>query len=322
MIFYLKHKFLKTLITGGAGFIGSHIVDKLLTYNYEVTVIDNLSSGLLKNIYHNQDNENFHFIKGDIRDVNLIKEVVKDQDVIFHQAAITNVSYSFKYPEITNDINIKGILNLLKSCLNSDVKRFIFASSASVYGKKEMLPKKEEMSMDPKSPYAISKAASENYTKLFYEIYGLESIILRYFNVYGPRARKNQGVVSIFIDQLFRNQRPVIYGDGEQTRDFINIYDVADANFLALSSKNAVGETINIGTGVATSINQILNLLLETMNKKHIKPIYSDQRLGDVKHGYADIKKARAVLGFNPKIALKKGIIQLVKSYKNKSLRR
>jgi len=318
----VKHNFLKVLITGGAGFIGSHLVDKLLANDFEVTVIDNLSNGRLENISHHQDNCGFHFIKGDILDLDLVKKIVKDQDVVFHEAAITSVPYSVKNPLITNEINVKGTLILLKSCLDSNVRRFIFSSSASVYGKKNILPMKEDTNLNPKSPYAVSKVAAENYIKLFYELYGLETIILRYFNVYGPRAKTNQGVISVFINKLLNNQSPIIYGDGEQTRDFVNVHSVADANILALSSKNAVGETINIGTGIAISINQIVNLIIETTNKKHLKPIYSNPRPGDVKHGYADIKKARKLLGFNPKISIKEGIIQLVEWYRNESKRR
>jgi UDP-glucose 4-epimerase len=180
---------------------------------------------------------------------------------------------------------------------------------------------REDMSLNPESPYAVSKLAAENYIKLFHDIYGLETIILRYMNVYGPRARKNQGVISIFINRLLKNKSPVIYGDGEETRDFINVQEVADANILAVSSKKAVGEIINIGSGIPTSIHQIANFVQEATNKKHIKLIYSDPRLGDMRHAYADIKKARELLDFNPKIPLKEGITQLVKWFEDKPRR-
>ena len=190
-----------------------------------------------------------------------------------------------------------------------------------MYGETSILPIREDMSLNPKSPYAVSKIAAEHYTKLYNDLYGLETIILRYFKVYGPRAREDQGVISIFINQLLNNQRPIIYGDGEQTRDFINVEDVADANILSLSTKNGIGKTINIGTGVATSLNQIVNLLLENMDKKHISPKYTDPMPGDVKHGYYDIKKAQECLNFNPKITIQEGIIKLVEWYRNKSER-
>lgn len=318
----MNQKYSKILVTGGAGFIGSHIVDKLLSEDYEVTVLDNLSTGRLENLSHHQDNRSFHFIKGDILDLNLIQRILEHQEVVYHQAALANVLYSVKNPIFTNEVNVKGTLSLLKACINNDVKRFIFASSASVYGETHILPMKETTSLNLQSPYAITKFAAENYIKLYHELYGLETICLRYFNVYGLRARTNQGVISIFINQLLKNQSPIIYGDGEQTRDFINVQDVADANILALSSKNAVGETINIGTGIATSLNQIVNLLLEILNKKYKNPIYSNPRPGDVRHGYADIKEAQELLGFKPNIFIKKGIIQLVEWYRNESQRR
>jgi UDP-glucose 4-epimerase len=310
----------RILVTGGAGFIGSHIVDKLLSKDFEVTVFDDLSNGRLENIPH-LDNELFHFIKGDILDLDTVKQIVKNHDVIFHEAAITDISFSVNNPIITNEINVKGTLCLLKACLDSDVKRFIFASSASVYGKPNILPMREDMSLNPESPYAVSKLAAENYIKFFHDIYGLETIILRYMNVYGPRAMENQGVISIFINRLLKNKSPVIYGDGEETRDFINVQEVADANILAVSSKKAVGEIINIGSGIPTSIHQIANFVQEATNKKHIKLIYSDPRLGDMRHAYADIKKARELLDFNPKIPLKEGITQLVKWFEDKPRR-
>ncbi|MFX0142073.1 MAG: SDR family NAD(P)-dependent oxidoreductase [Candidatus Hodarchaeota archaeon] len=317
----MNKEYSKILVTGGAGFIGSHITDKLLNEGFEVTVVDDLSTGRLENIAHHQDNKYFHFIKVDIRNFDNIKEIVTDKDVIFHEAAITSVPFSVRQPIITNDINVRGTLNLLKSCLDTDVKRFIFASSASVYGEISILPIKEEMSLNPKSPYAVSKIAAEHYANLFYNLYGLETIILRYFNVYGPRARENQGVISKFINLFLKNERPIIFGDGEQTRDFINVNDVAHANILALSEKKAVGEIINIGTGVASSINQIVNLLQETLDKKHISPRYVNPRAGDVRHGYFDITKAQKYLNFYPKITLKEGICQISEWYKNKFLR-
>ena len=246
---------------------------------------------------------------------------MKEQEVIFHEAALTSVPFSVKNPIITNEINVKGTLNLLKSCLDADVKRFIFASSASVYGETRAPPIREDMKLNPKSPYAVSKIAAENYIQLFYKLYGLETIILRYFNVYGPRARVDQGVISKFLNRFLKNESPIIYGDGEQTRDFINVKDVAHANMLALYSKKAVGEIINIGAGTASSVNQVVNLLQETMEKKHISPTYANPRPGDVKHGYYDITKARTHLNFNPKITLKEGITQLFEWYKNKSAR-
>jgi len=304
------------LVTGGAGFIGSYIVDKLLADGHEVTVMDNISTGRLENVSHHQDNECFHFIKGDVLDYEIVKESVKDQDVVFHEAALTSVPFSVKHPINTNEINVNGTLNLLKSSLDANIKRFIFASSAAVYGKKNVPPMKEDYHKFPKSPYAVSKIAGEYYVKLFYELYGLETICLRYFNVYGPRARSNQGVISIFINQLIKNNRPIIYGDGEQTRDFISVQDVAEANILTLQNQNAVGEVINIGSGKGTSINEVFSIISSTLNKKDIKPIYKKSRIGDVRHGHADIRKARDLLYFNPTISIKDGIKNCIEYFK------
>lgn len=312
----MKQKGLKFLVTGGAGFIGSHIVDKLLTDGHEVTIIDNLTSGRLENISHHLDDEFLHFIKGDILNLNFIKKCVKDQDCIFHEAAITSVPFSVKNSLITNETNIIGTLNLLQSCLDANVRKFIFASSASVYGEKNISPMKEDYNLYPKSPYAVSKIAGEYYSKLYYELYGLETICLRYFNVYGPRARSNQGVISKFINQILENKSPIIYGDGEQTRDFINVKDVAEANILAMQNQNAVGEVINIGHGRGISINEVFSIISSTLNKKYIKPIYEKSRIGDIRHGYADIQKARDLIGFRPLISIHEGIKECIEYFK------
>jgi len=309
-------KYSNILVTGGAGFIGSHIVDKLLSKDFEVTILDNLSSGRWENISHHLDNELFHFIKGDILDLDKIKTIVQNHDVVFHEAAITNILFSVKNPMITNEINVKGTLSLLKSCIDSDVKKFIFASSAAVYGKKNISPMKEDFHIFPESPYAVSKIAGEYYSKIFYELYGLDTICLRYFNVYGIRARKDQGVISLFINQILNNKNPIIYGDGEQTRDFINVQDVAEANMLALQTQNASGEVINIGSGKGTSINEIYSIISSTLNNRNIKPIYEKTRTVEIRHGYANIQKSRELLDFKPIISLKDGIKKSIEYFK------
>jgi len=316
----VTHVYSKALVTGGAGFIGSHIVDRLLIDGLEVTVVDNLSTGQLKNIVYNENQQNFHSIKGDIRDLDLIRRIVKEVDIVFHEAALISVVSSFKDPLTTHDVNVTGTLNLLKTCLNSGVKRFIFASSASIYGETETLPMKENMVPGPISPYAVSKLAAEYYAKLFYKVYGLETVCLRYFNVYGPRQRYGHysGVIPIFVNRLLSNEPPIIYGNGEQKRDFVNVQDIVDANMLALRSKNAVGHVFNIGTGKATSVNQLAKIVLQIFGKKDLQPVHTDPRPGDTKEGsYADISKARRVLGYDPKISLEDGIIKLVEWYRN-----
>ena len=310
----------RILVTGGAGFIGSHLVDRLLNKGFEVTVIDNLDTGRLENIAHHQDREEFQFIKGDIRDFNLVKETMKDIDAVFHEAALASVTLSVENPILTNDINVTGTLNLLKASSDLHVKRFIYASSAAVYGDTQPPQKREGMTPNPASPYGVSKLAAENYVKLFHKVYGLETVSLRYFNVFGPRQRFDiqcayGGAVTIFINRLLRNMAPVIYGDGEQTRDFVYIEDVVEANMLSLNSKSAVGEVFNIATGANVSVNQVANTIREIMNRKDLETIHTDPRPTDIRHGYADISKAKRILGFRPKVYLKEGLVKLVDWY-------
>jgi len=311
----MTSEYSRALVTGGAGFIGSHIVDKLLKEGYEVTVIDNLSTGKSENLSRYQSNKEFHFIQGDIRNFNLIKEAVKGVDAVFHEAAVVSVPLSVEDPIGTNDVNVGGTLNILKACLNSKVKRFIYGSSTAIYGDTEKLPIKEESIPQPISPYGVSKLAAESYANAFYRVYGLETVCLRYFNVYGPRQAYNpySGVITIFINRLLSNQSPIIHGDGEQTRDFTNVQDVAEANMLALERKIAIGQVFNIATGVATTINQLAKLLQEVMGKTELKVVHMNPRPGDIRHNYADISKARKILGYEPKISLKDGLTQLVR---------
>jgi len=310
------------LVTGGAGFIGSHLVDRLLKEEYEVRVIDNLDTGSLERIAHNVGKEAFDFIKGDIRDFNLVMGSMKGIDAVFHEAALASVTLSVKDPLLTNDINVTGTLNLLKASSDLGVKRFIYASSAAVYGDTKSPRKKEDMPTNPRSPYGISKLAAENYVKIFQRLYGLETVSLRYFNVYGPRQRFDihcayGGVITIFVNRLLRSMSPIIFGDGEQTRDFIFVDDVVEANMLALNSRNASGEAFNIGTGIGVSVNQIAEILKKICGKKTLKNIYKESRPADGRHGYADICKAEKTLGFHPKFGIKKGLTDLVDWYKN-----
>ncbi len=314
----------RILVTGGAGFIGSHLVDRLLNEGFEVTVFDNFSTGRLENITHNKGREEFRFIKGDILDFDMIKDTLEDIDVVFHEAALASVTLSVQNPILTNDINVTGTLNLLKASSDLDVKRFIYASSAAVYGNTPSPQKRENMIPNPTSPYGASKLAAENYVRLFYKAYGLETVSLRYFNVYGPRQRFDiqsayGGAITIFTNRLLKNMPPIIHGDGEQTRDFVYIQDVIEANMLALDAKNAAGEAFNIGTGRSISVNQVAEILKEKMNRKNLKNIHADPRPTDVRHGYADITKAQGVLGYNPRFSFEEGLTELVNWYiKNK----
>jgi len=309
--------FSEILVTGGAGFIGSHIVDWLLDEGFKVRVLDNLSTGDKKNLAKHQNKKSFQFIEGDIRNFDLIKKTVKGVDAVIHEAALVSVTRSVENPLLSNEVNVTGTVNLLKACVDAHVKRFIYASSCAVYGDSETLPNHENLAPKPLSPYAVDKLAAENYAKVFHNVYGLETTSLRYFNVYGPRQKYGpySGVISIFINRLLKNKPPIIYGDGKQTRDFINIKDVVEANMLALSKREAVGEVFNISTGEATTINKLTETVQKIMGKTSLKPVHAEPRPGDIKHSYGDITKARRKLEYEPKVQLEKGLSELVKSY-------
>lgn len=313
----MKNKYLKILVTGGAGFIGSHVVDKLIENGLQVTVLDNLINGNVKNIIRYKNHELFNFVKSDIRCTKKIEKIVNDHDAIIHLAALTSILDSIENPAKTNDINLIGTLNLLDLSLKCNVKKFIFSSSASVYGK-NISPLKEDMKIYPKSPYAVTKACIEYYLKIYFELYDLKTVSLRYFNVYGTRANRNQGVISIFINDILENRIPHIYGDGTQTRDFINVKDVANANLLSLNNEKSAGEIINIGSGNPISINKIKNIILEKIKIKNVKFKYLDSRMGEIKHGFADITKAKNILNFEPQINFDEGITECINWYQNK----
>jgi len=307
----------RVLVTGGAGFIGSNIVDRLISEGFEVTVLDNLYTGGLKNIHHHQKKREFHFLKGDIRDLDLIKEAVKDVDVVFHEAALVSPTDSLEKPILTNDVNVTGTLNLLKVSSDLDVKRFVFASSAAVYGDTHSPQKKEDATLNPTSPYGLSKSAAENYVGLFYKVYGLETVSLRYFNVYGRRQRFDinssyGSVIAIFINRILKNMPLTIHGDGEQTRDFVYIQDIVDANMLALNSKNAVGEIFNVGTGTSVTVNQVAMILKRLLNKNDLKVLHTNSRPHDIRHGYADISKAKKTLNYSPRYSLERGLTEFL----------
>jgi nucleoside-diphosphate-sugar epimerase len=308
-------KFSKVLVTGGAGFIGSHLVDKLLSEGLEVWVLDDFSAGRMENIAHHKDAADFHLVKGDIRDSAIVNAVVKNVDAVFHEAALVDVALSVKDPLLFDDVNVDGTLNLLKASLDSNVKRFIFASSAAVYGDSKPAKKKENMLLRPISPYGISKMASENYIQVFNELYGLETVCLRYFNVYGSRqafASSYSGVITSFINRLLKNQPPIVNGDGKQTRDFVHVDDVVSANLLALACETAAGEVFNIASGITTSIYELEKMLQQITKSENSTSVFAEARQGDIKHTSADIRKAEELLGFHPKIRLEDGLSILV----------
>jgi UDP-glucose 4-epimerase len=307
----------RVLVTGGAGFIGSHLVDRLLKEGIEIVVLDNLQGGRLENIRQHLGKKNLCFVRGDIRDSCLVRNLARDVDAIIHQAARVSVPESIKDPALTNDVNVNGTLNLLKASVESDVKRFVYASSCAVYGDAEVMPIKEDCLPRPRSPYGVSKLAAENYVQVFHEVFRLKTVCLRYFNVYGSRQINSyySGVTTQFINRLAKNLPLAIFGDGEQSRDFVHVQDVVEANMLALRIKGVEGETFNIATGVATTINQLASTLLEITNKSCLKVAHSKPRKGDVKRSVGDISKAQKKLCYNAKSSLKEGLKELVESY-------
>jgi len=314
-------KYSKVLVTGGAGFIGSCIVDRLLKEDYEVKVIDDLSYGCMENLALCKGNKSFHFMKGDIRNSEDVKRAVEDVDIVFHEAGLVGIIISVENPFLTHEINVTGTLNLLKAASELGVKRFVYASSAAVYGYPSIPRKEENMPLDPTtSPYAVSKLAAENYVMVFNELYGLETVSLRYFNVYGPRQRVDittayGSVILLFLSRLLKNMAPLIFGDGEQTRDYVYVQDVVEANMLAMNSKKAVGEVFNIGTGVEVSVNEVAKILKLLLNKTELQDVHAAPRPPDVRRGFADIQKTKKLLSYNPRFSLGEGIADLIKQY-------
>ncbi len=302
---------LKVLVTGGAGFIGSHIVESWLSEDHSVRVLDNLESGSLENLDEFRKEASFRFIEGDIRKEKDVVEAVEGVDAVFHEAAVTSVPVSVKNPDMTRDVNVGGTVNLLVKCEEFGVDKFVFASSCAVYGEAENLPIDEETQLEPNSPYARSKLLGEEHVL---ERESLDSVVLRYFNVYGPRQSGGRyaGVIVKFIDRLREGVSPIIYGDGEQTRDFIYVKDIVRANLLALRREEANGEVFNVGGGVEISINELCRKLLKIMNNSEIEPEYEPPREGDIKHSKADITKISEKLGYSLEVSLEEGLRELL----------
>jgi len=300
------------LVTGAAGFIGSHLVDQLLERGYEVVGLDNMSTGTLDNLNKSMQNDRFTFFRMDITRLDDLTKLMKDQSVraVFHEAAIASVSRSIRDPCETNEVNVSGTINVLVASKSAEVERVILASSGAVYGKPSYLPYDEKHPTNPMSPYGASKRAAELYCQTFERDYGLETVVLRYFNVYGPRQRysRESSVTATFVTRSLRGRPLPIYGDGKQTRDFVYVADVVEANLRALQTKRAAGKTFNIASGTAVSVNKLAKLVLRMAHKNNVPMVHKQPRQGEVRHGYADIKKACKVLGFSPSVTLSEGI--------------
>jgi UDP-glucose 4-epimerase len=301
------------LLTGGAGFIGSHIVDRLLADGYRVRVLDDFSTGRRENL---PDHDSLEVITGDVGDFPTVLAVTEGVTTVFHEAAIASVPKTIEDPLGSQRTNYLGTLNVLEAARRTGARRVVFASSAAVYGDLPGLPKREDMPVRPLSPYAVDKLASEHAMQVYHRLHGIETVCLRYFNVYGPRQDPSSpysGVISIFAEKLSRGERPVIYGDGEQTRDFVYVSDVVEANILASRSTDAVGTIINIGTGITASVKHILQLIMCRYDAAD-RPCFADRRHGDIQDSCADINLAQALLGWKPDLELREGLKQKVYS--------
>jgi len=297
------------LVTGGAGFIGSHIAQALVGQGARVRIIDNLSTGYEANL--DEIGGDIDFIRASITDPDALKRALQNVELVFHEAAIPSVPRSVKQPVETHDASVNGTFQLLLAARDSRVRRLVYAASSSVYGDQKESPKHESLRPDPLSPYAVAKLVGEYYCQVFARTYGLETVCLRYFNVFGPRQDPGSpysGVISRFILALETGEPPVIYGDGEQTRDFTYVANAVEANLRAAEAPGASGSVFNIANGQSVSINQVLEVLQGLTGRRDIAIDYSDPRVGDIRDSLADLSAAKTVLGYRPRIGLEEGL--------------
>ena len=306
------------LVTGGAGFIGSHIASALVASGARVRIIDDLSTGYRENI--DEIGGDVDFIQGSVADEAALKRAIEDAELVFHEAAIPSVPRSVENPRQTHIASVDSTFSLLLAAKENNVRRIVYAASSSAYGDQPTLPKVETMLPEPLSPYAVAKLVGEQYCQVFTRVYGLETVSLRYFNVFGPRqdpSSQYSGVISRFTSALLGGETPVIYGDGEQSRDFTYIGNVVDANLKAAESAKASGQVINIANGERISLNELLRKLQDLTGKTNVKADYQPARAGDVKHSLADISRARDLLGYEPRIDLREGLALTMDWWKN-----
>jgi len=305
------------LVTGGAGFIGSHIASALIQSGARVRVLDDLSTGHRQNI--DEIGSKADFIEGSVADEKLLSKVLDGVELIFHEAAIPSVPRSVQAPRESHVASVDGTFSLLLAAKDKNVKRVIYAASSSAYGDQQAPSKSEQMAPDPLSPYAVAKLVGEYYCQVFTRVYRLETVSLRYFNVFGPRqdpSSEYSGVVSRFISALLSGEQPVIYGDGEQSRDFTYIDNVVAANLSAAEAKEASGKVINVANGVSVTLNQLLAELKDLTGNHDVKPLYLDARIGDVRHSRADISLAQKLLGYQSKVDLREGLQRTIDWWK------
>jgi nucleoside-diphosphate-sugar epimerase len=305
----------KYLVTGGAGFIGSHLSEELVRRGHSVRVADSLITGKRSNLDHVPGVE---FLEGDLADEPFAKRAVDGVQYVLHQAAIPSVPRSVKDPITSNRANVDATLNVLVAARDAGVKRLVFAGSSSAYGNTPTLPKREDMPSNPLSPYALQKVVGEQYLQMFTRLYGLETVSIRYFNVFGPRQDPTSpysGVISVFATALIENRSPKIYGDGEQTRDFTYVANVVDGVLKACEAPGASGEVINVATGGRISLNQLFETVKRLVSAT-ASPEYTETRAGDVKDSQADISKARRLLGYQPTVSFEEGLRRTVEWYR------
>ncbi len=304
------------LVTGGAGFIGSHLAEELLRRGHRVRVADSLITGKRSNLDHLSS---FEFLEGDLADLPFAQRAVDGCDYVLHQAAIPSVPRSVKDPLASNRANVDATLNVLVASRDAGVRRVVFAGSSSVYGDSPTLPKHEAMSPNPLSPYALQKSIGEQYLQLFTRLYGLQTVSIRYFNVFGPRQDPSSpysGVISVFATALLQNRPPTIFGDGEQTRDFTYVANVVDGVLRACEAPAANGRVINVATGGRISLNRLFETMRQLIGSD-VRPVYADVRAGDVRDSQADIQLARQILGYEPIVSFEDGLKKTVDWYRS-----
>jgi len=303
---------MRALVTGGAGFIGSHIAQRMVESGHEVVVLDNFSSGSRANIA--AIGKDVRVVEGDVRDLATVESCAAGCDVVFHEAAIVSVPYSVEHPQESHDVNIQGTLNVLQAARKAGTRRVVFASSAAIYGEEPTLPKTEAMRPEPMSPYGVEKLTGEHYLATWSKLFGVETVALRYFNVFGPRQDPKSaysGVISIFVDRILGGRPITFFGDGAQVRDFVYVANVVDANILASTREGASGKAFNVACGKRTTLLELASLI-ERAADRTVTRTFAEGRAGDIKESLADITRAREELGYSPGVDVEEGLKRLV----------